>query len=100
LWDLNSQVFNGGFPQWVANGFATWVEEIVDTLRQIGTKPAKAVQSILAGVARLAAECDTQEEADDNVGGLLEYTDRYYAVASEFADDVENWLDEQLRRLP
>jgi len=100
LWDLNSQVMNGGFPQWAANGFGDWVEEIIDTARQIGTKPAKAVQSILEGVARLAAECDTQEEADDNVGRLLEYTDRYYAVAPGFAVGVENWLEGELRKLP
>jgi tetratricopeptide (TPR) repeat protein len=100
LWDLNSQVFNGGFPQWLANGFGAWIEEIIDSVRQIGTKSAKAVQSILEGVARLDRECKTQDEADQNMGGLLEYTDRYYAVASDFADDVEVWLEEQLRRHP
>ncbi|HKA08046.1 MAG TPA: DUF4375 domain-containing protein [Gemmataceae bacterium] len=100
LWDLNSQVFNGGFPQWLANGLGAWIEELIVSVRQIGTRPARAVQSILEGVARLDRECETQEEADQNTGRLLEYTDRYYAIAPEFADDVETWLEEQLRRLP
>ena len=100
LWDLNSQVFNGGFPQWIANGFGHWIAEVIESVKHIGSKRARAVQSILEGVARLPVECDTQEVADDNVGGLLEYTDRYYAVAPEFADDVETWLEDQLRRLP
>jgi len=100
LWDLNGQVMNGGFPQWIANGFGHWIADVIESVKQIGTRPARAVQSILEGVARLAAGPETQEEADDNVGGLLEYTDRYYALAPEFADDVENWLEEQLRTLP
>jgi len=100
LWDMNGQVFNGGFPQWLANGYGAWVHELIDSVRQIGTRSAKAVQSILEGVARLDRECQTQEETDENLAGLLEYTDRYYAVAPGFGDDVENWLEEQLRRLP
>src|SRR5262245_56436940 len=25
LWELNSQILNGGMPQWVANGYGAWV---------------------------------------------------------------------------
>ena len=39
-------------------------------------------------------------ETEDQLAGLLEYTDRYYAVAPGFDDDVDTWLEEELRRLP
>jgi tetratricopeptide (TPR) repeat protein len=100
LWDLNGQVINGGFPQWLQNGYGAWINEIIDTLKQIGTDAARQVQEIMERVSRQANEdLKTEAEADKNLGVLLEYTDRYYAVAPAFGDDVEAWIEEQSRKL-
>jgi len=99
LWELNGQVVNGGFPQWLQNGFGAWTNEIIDTLKQIGTDGAREVQVILEGVSILANKHSTTDaDSEHDLGGLLEYTDRYYAVASAFGDDVEAWIDEQSRK--
>jgi tetratricopeptide (TPR) repeat protein len=100
LWDLNRQVFNGGFPQWLQNGYGAWIEEIIDTLKGIGTDAARQVQEIVEGVSRQANEdLKSEAESDANLGVLLDYTDRYYAVAPAFGDDVEAWVEEQSRKL-
>jgi TPR repeat/Domain of unknown function (DUF4375) len=100
LWDLNGQVINGGFPQWLQNGYGAWTNEIIDTLKQIGTDAAREIQAIMEGVSILANKHSTTEaESEHHLGGLLEYTDRYYAVAPAFGDDVEAWFEEQSRKL-
>jgi len=100
LWDLNGQVMNGGFPQWLLNGYGEWIKDIIEALKEIDTDAARQVQTIMEGVS-LLANTDLQNEAEsvENMGGLLEYTDRYYALASAFGDDVEAWVEKRSRKL-
>jgi tetratricopeptide (TPR) repeat protein len=101
LRELNNQVFNGGFPQWVLNGYGAWINELVDAVKQVGTDAAREVRVILEGVSLLANTEDSRtEENEDNLAGLLEYTDRYYNVMSRFGEDVETWLEEQSQLQP
>jgi hypothetical protein len=46
--NLNSQVCNGGFPQWVDNGYAidTW-EHLEDLLIRMGTKTSKSILNMI-----------------------------------------------------
>ena len=99
LWELNSQVFNGGFPQWLQNGYGVRIKEIIDSVKQIGGDAAKEVQTILEGVSVVAKKASwTDNEADQDLAELLKHTDRYYAVAPAFGGAVETWLEEQLRK--
>lgn len=98
LWELNSQVVNGGFPQWVFNGYAAWIDDVSAAVEKVGTDPANRVHQILQDVSLLAnRELESQEQRDENLSKLLECTDRYYAVMGEFGGDVEAWLDARLR---
>jgi tetratricopeptide (TPR) repeat protein len=96
LWELNGQVMNGGFPQWLENGHGAWIGDVVDTLKQIGTDSARAVQSILESIELHARD----EDANRRMAELLASTDRYYRIAPQFGTDVEAWLEAELRRSP
>jgi tetratricopeptide (TPR) repeat protein len=101
LWELNSQVFNGGFPQWVLNGYGAWMTELVAALRQIGTDAAGEVQVILERVSRVAnTNVGPEAEDEDDLAGLLECTNRYYDVMGRFGEEVEAWLEEQSEQQP
>jgi tetratricopeptide (TPR) repeat protein len=99
LWELNSQVMNGGFPQWLVNGYGAGIDDVIETAKQIGTIAALELQSILEGVRlHVSAQCTTEDESNRQQGELLRYTDCYYRIAPQFAKNAESWLDEQLRR--
>ena len=101
LWELNAQVVNGGFPQWVFNGYSAWINDVIAAVRQIGTAAAKELEKLLEKVSILANQHLASEQArEENLSNLLENTDRYYAVMGEFGDDVEEWLDAQLQDAP
>ena len=99
LWELNSQVINGGFPQWVFNGYAVWINEVISAVQQIPTAVAKNVQEILEDVSFLANQrIESDQQREENLSKLLECTHRYYAVMGEFGRDVDAWLDARLRQ--
>jgi hypothetical protein len=96
LRELNRQVHNGGFPQWVLNGYGAWIDELMNDVEQIGTNAAREVRTILEGVSALINPGPLTEEADEeNLTRLLQYTDQYYAVMGRFGQDVESWIEEQ-----
>jgi len=47
LGNLNYQVQNGGFRQWVGNGYATEAHQILDLLKKIGTETALKVSNMI-----------------------------------------------------
>ena len=99
LWELNSQVVNGGFPQWVFNGYAPWINEVIAAVQLIRTPVAKNVQKILEDVSLLADEnIESDQQSEENLSKLLECTKRYYAVMGEFGPDVDEWLDARLQQ--
>ncbi len=100
LTHLDEQVRNGGFYQWIHNGFAVYVDEVSQVLGAIGSETAAKVRSILeelrplintdkedlgspvppfmlnveawnvAAVRQLMP--DTEEEADEDLGLLIQ----------------------------
>jgi hypothetical protein len=101
LRELNYQVHNGGFPQWVQNGYGAWIHEIINDLGQIGTDAARKVRTILERVAPLINPGPlTEAEDEENLTRLLQYTDQYYTVMGRFGQEVENWIEEQSRQVP
>jgi tetratricopeptide (TPR) repeat protein len=95
LWELNSQVLNGGIPQWVANGYGAQIDEVIAAAREVGSDAAREVAAILEELSRLIAtgwEPNAEEEGEN---GLLSCDDRYYAVQHQFTKDVEQWLESQ-----
>ena len=99
LWELNSQVVNGGFPQWVFNGYAVWINDCIAAVQQIGTAAAKNLHTILEDVSLLAnRKVESDQQREGNLSKLLECTNRYYAVMGEFGRDVDKWLDARLQQ--
>jgi tetratricopeptide (TPR) repeat protein len=98
LWELNSQVVNGGFPEWVFNGYAAWINEVIAPVQQIRTPAAESVHKILEDVSLFAnKKNESEQQREENLSKLLECTNRYYAAMGEFGRDVEAWLDVRLR---
>jgi tetratricopeptide (TPR) repeat protein len=99
LWELNSQVVNGGFPQWVFNGYAVWINDVIAAVEQIGTAAAKILHKILEDVSLLAHQrIESDQQREENLSKLLECTNGYYAVMGEFGRDVDIWLDARLQK--
>ena len=99
LGEMHSQVVNGGFPQWVGNGYAAWIDEVLAAVQQIRTAAATKVHEILEDVSLLAKQnVESTQQREVNLSKLLTCTDRYYAVMGEFGRDVEEWLDARLQQ--
>jgi hypothetical protein len=95
LWDLHRQVYNGGFGQWVRNGYARSSREIVDATEEIGTNAAMEVQAIVKQMSiLLQTERITEDEWED---AMSDYTNRYYHVMANFEDDVDKWLADRIK---
>jgi tetratricopeptide (TPR) repeat protein len=111
------QIYNGGLPQWVANGFGDWAEDLARAADRIGTDSTRIVAEIVRDVARIlarhsgaresmfqmiATQSDQTAEEDELFGELSECEERYHRFGachteSSFATDVEKWLDKQVR---
>ena len=104
------QILNGGLPQWVANGYGEWAEELAGVAQEVGTNSAQEVAGIVRDVARIlvtwptAREAmfriiTTQAEATDQetemFEALLRCEERYNRLGNLFDTDVEAWLERQ-----
>jgi tetratricopeptide (TPR) repeat protein len=97
LWELNSQVLNGGIPQWVANGYGAQIDEVIAAAREVGSDAAREVAATLEEVSHLIETGWDRDVEDESEGGLLSSDDRYYAVQHQFTNDVERWLESKSR---
>jgi tetratricopeptide (TPR) repeat protein len=52
LWELNSQVLNGGIPQWVANGYGAQIDEVIGRHQDPQTNEAMIADHTALGFAR------------------------------------------------
>jgi hypothetical protein len=112
------QIYNGGLPQWVANGFGEWAEDLARAAEAVGTDAARAVAVIVRNVARILAACPGARETmfrmiatqslvtgreEELFGALSECEERYRRVGcrpGEFEADVEAWLDQRAGEAP
>jgi tetratricopeptide (TPR) repeat protein len=102
------QIFNGGLPQWVANGYGEWADDLARAAEEVGTNSAREMAAIVRDVARVlnkwpaAREAmfriiTTQAEATDQETEIFEALsqceERYHQSESSFEADAEAWLE-------
>ncbi|MGO9464190.1 MAG: tetratricopeptide repeat protein [Isosphaeraceae bacterium] len=105
---LTRQIYNGGLIQWVASGYVQWIDDVIEAAWEVNTAATREVAVMLEELSRqLAAmaagdgsphgDAPEVEFSDEQHEVLLdrifEYEVRYYNVESEFAGDVEKWLE-------
>jgi tetratricopeptide (TPR) repeat protein len=104
------QIFNGGLPQWVANGHGEWADDLARAAEDVGTNSARELAAIVRDVARVlnkwpaAPEAmfriiTTHAEATDQETEIFEALsqceERYRHIESSFEADAEAWLERQ-----
>lgn len=101
---LNYQVQNGGFSQWVCNGYGQERWELVRVLRAIGTPRAAAVERMVLEIGRQLNDrpnggCFGDYLKNDTDRGHQKLADTcepfdtmYYAQNKEFEEDCERYL--------
>lgn len=86
--NLNYQVENGGFYQWVDNRYSECLPELKIILDEIGTPTAKRVKQL----ARAAVEIVRELENDDDWFESDEMDNEYYAIKELFLSDTAVYL--------
>jgi hypothetical protein len=112
------QIHNGGLPQWVANGYGAWADDLARAADAVGTDASRAVADIVRDVAGLLAGCPgarevmfhmiaTRSAATGPVEALFDALShcegRYRGVGrypGEFVADVEAWADRRAAGRP
>jgi hypothetical protein len=96
--NLNYQVENGGFMQWMDNGYAT--DEVVGFLtrlfnNRIGTEATREVAELIKQAYRFADEIRNYDfdEADRELDKLDR---KFYELNAEMLADVERFLVEEM----
>lgn len=97
LWEFQTQWFNGGIRQWIANGYAEWINELINIVRQIGTESARSVFALLEEVRNIVNDSDDEQE-NDLSERLAQCDDRYYKLSGRFGEDVEAWLEREYQQ--
>lgn len=100
LGNFNHQVLNGGFQQWVDNGYASGSGmELLTVLSDMGTPSSRILRGIVVSVlvhVDLGIEkdgCFTNYWLDDPGEEELDrLTNRYYDLSDDFVADVDNYL--------
>jgi len=110
LGNLNAQICNGGFSQWICNGYyqPRTIEPIFDALKQIKTKAGEDVLKIVQEIHDILEEdytynknlrdyeYDPNFDTEDNdiwYGNDIEYFDKiYYKIQEQFCHDVEKLI--------
>jgi hypothetical protein len=112
LWDFDYQVCEGGIPHWIMNAREAWITEVTEIVKEIDTETGKEVLSILEQVLPLAGS-----ESEEDMCLLGDLSNRYLfanpigsetagtrfineSLRDRFVNDVETWLQTQLRVQP
>ncbi|HEY2787076.1 MAG TPA: hypothetical protein VGJ05_19095 [Fimbriiglobus sp.] len=109
------QLFNGGLPQWVANGFGEWAEVLARAAEEVGTEKSRAVAAIVREVIRILQKFPAAKSAmfqmiaiqSEKTGieerlflALSGCEEAYNRIGPSFGADVESWLECQLSKSP
>jgi hypothetical protein len=87
---LNYQVENGGFSQWMYNGYATDPNTTFWALRTLGSPEADRVAELVQKALQNEDEDWSEYEDDDEDGGVLDALDReFYKLNSRILDQLE-----------
>ncbi len=106
------QISNGGLPQWIANGYGEWAEDLALAAEAVGTDAACEVAKIVRDVAAILKNWPGAREAmfqmiaerslasgavEELFNALSASEERYGRVGrrpGEFLADIEAWFEE------
>jgi hypothetical protein len=98
------QVYNGGLPQWVANGFAAWADDLATACDRVGTESARSVAAIVRKISQvlrarpdaretmfrmIATQSILQGKDDELYRDLADCATEYHWIAVAFGRDVD-----------
>ena len=102
------QIYNGGLPQWVANGYGEWADDLAAACDRVGTDAARAVGAVVRDVKQsLCGMPDAREvmfrmiASHSSLGGredeifqiLTRHEAAYGRLATAFGEDVEAYFE-------
>ena len=95
--NLNYQVENGGFTQWMDNGYGDHAADVARVLARIGTPTARRVDEMVQTVKATWAryEADRRRWADDNDDNYPDFDaldTEYYSINAQLLIDTEAYL--------
>lgn len=94
LGNLNYQVQNGGFSQWVENDYHEGAEYLVYALRAMDTELARKVLTMVEEALRLLIEDSDDYDGEDRA---LDVSDRlsneFYALNGDFLKECSTYLE-------
>jgi hypothetical protein len=107
---LNRQILNGGLTQWIVNGYARWINDVIAAAGEVDTTATREVATTLVelaafmnaaprddrGAEREAIEPSHEDEDPKVLDKVYECEDRFYQVQPQFVDDVEKWLEQRV----
>lgn len=91
LGNLNYQVENGGFSQWMFNGYNEGSLFLTFVLDDINTEISKQVKGLVVEAMHRFNDYPGVNCAD--VDNLDDLDSDYYAVSSKFLEEVEQYLE-------
>ncbi len=104
------QIYNGGLPQWVANGYGEWAEDLARAAEEVGTDKSRAVAAVVREVAKVLQEWPSARESmfqmianqsvevdeeDQLFQSLARCEESYNRIGPSFGSDVEAWLEKR-----
>jgi hypothetical protein len=97
LGNLNYQVQNGGFYQWIDNGYAELsASDVLFVLKRMKTPAARAVIKMVRQVIEYmdsgAFGDDGEEHDEEALDALDKLDDEYYVLDDQFNNDIEKYL--------
>jgi hypothetical protein len=105
------QIYNGGLPQWVANGFAAWADDLATACDRIETASARGVAAIVRKISQIlrarpdaretmfrmiATQSTLQGKDDELYRDLAESETEYHWIAVAFGRDVDAHFERAL----
>lgn len=96
LWEMHAQVYNGGFGQWLKNGYAKWIDDAMATAKEIGTKEALEFHAILEDLSKLLQPNDLTD--DEWEGAVFDCSWRYHDMMQELWEGIDLWLYRKRKR--
>jgi hypothetical protein len=95
---LHGQVCNGGFQQWLMNGYGKLAETTIAALEAIGTANALSVAEM---VEKVVSEIETNGGDDDYIfePEFVEFADQldlqYYKISDDLQKEAEAYFDQE-----